>query len=160
LALANATGRQTAEKGKVRAAKRAEKKSRREDSGEAEKVRELKALSKKERQTEASKLFDFCKEVFGDQFPKARFGKWGPQQFTQAIRLFEYYDHDVEMVREAWKYTCENWDELKRKVKVTDKHPTIGWLLGFRERVFPEVQEVMTKREDAESDQLENDIGW
>jgi len=159
-ALAASVGAQTAEKEKASLAKRAENKALREASGEAERIREWKEKTKSERQTEASKLFDFAEEVFGNHFPRARFGKWSKQQYSQAIKLFEFYDYDVEMVREAWRYTCENWDELKRKVKVTDKHPTIGWLLGFRERVFPEIQEVMTKREDAEADQLESDIGW
>jgi len=108
----------------------------------------LKAMSKKERQTVGSQLHDHCEQEFEKWFPEVKWGKWYAQEYSQAKRLLEAYGGDLELIKRAWDYCCENWPYVRKKLKLDEGYPTIGFLLGYRARIMALVQDVKSNRAD------------
>ena len=149
------------QKGKKKMATKRARQEEKERSGRLEEERRRKKLSREEHRSLARKLEIHCRRVFGDYFPNVPDGgRWKPPQYVQAETLLEKYDDDIDLIKTAWDYACENWDDLKKEVKTTVGHPSIGWLLGLHTRVFPYVVKVTSKREDVESQQPKDKFGW
>jgi len=152
--------RRTDERSKAVKLKREAKKARERRSGASADKEKAKAEAEEKPKKPSVQLEEHCRRVFGDYFPFVNFGKWMRVEYSQANKLLDAYEDDLGLVKEAWDYSCENWDALKTNFKLTGGHPNIGWLLAFRERIFPFVQKIISKREDIESDQLKNTTGW
>jgi len=141
-ALTRSAGRRAADVGEARAARRRKRKAAQEASGEAAEHAKEKAAAKKKRQTAGSKLHDHCQASFERYFPEVPWGKWLTQERSQAKQLLEVYGGDLDLVAKAWDFCCENWDHLKKKLKLDTSYPTIGFLFGYRSRIMAMVQDV------------------
>lgn len=140
--LASSAGRRAKEKGETQLRRKAAKKARQAASGEAAVLAKKKAAEKKARQTPGSKLHDHCKVSFERWFPDVPWGKWLTQERSQAKQLLDVYGGDLDLITKCWDFSCENWDHLKKKLKLDTSYPTIGWLFGYRGRIIPMVQDV------------------
>lgn len=121
--------------------KRAERREQRELDGTAEKIREYKAMTKQERMTVGARFREWMKREFDMFFPDIVMGEWTPMEYGQLKTLLGIYSDNDELVKRAWTYVCERWEEVAGMLKIKDAYPTIGFLLGFRNRIFPLVQE-------------------
>jgi hypothetical protein len=119
----------------------------------------LEELAKDNRKP-AFNMAEFFKPVFLDYFPRDPFATWMKREYTQANSLLNAYDGDFHLVCEAWVYTCVNWDEIKKKLRLTEGYPNIGTLLALHARIFPMLSKSKTKREDVESQRPKRKIGW
>ena len=160
LLIAASAGSRATKLGKEALAKREAKREARERSGEAEEADRMRAMTKKDRQTVGGKLHEYCRTVFNDQFPDVRWGKWMKVEYSQARKLLEAYDRDVELIERAWKYICENWDAVRKKLKLEPGVPTIGFLLAFKDRIFPVIQEYETTAQNQEAQSLSGKFEW
>jgi len=141
-AAASSAGARAKQKGQAASTRRKRRKAVREQSGDAQELAKAKAAAKKARQTAGSKLHDHCKASFEQWFPDVPWAKWLLQERSQAKNLLEVYGGDLELVTKCWDYCCENWDHLRKKLKLDTSYPTIGFLFGYRSRIVPMVQDV------------------
>lgn len=139
--------------------KSAERKTREDKFGTAAERSRLREQARLENKTAGGKFYDWALEEYVRFFPKIRMGKWMAPQFSQLKQLIAAYDGDEALVRKAWSYSCENWEELTKKLKIADSAPTIGFLLGFRERIFPLIQSQKSDRQAIERQPVKTKIG-
>jgi len=147
-------------KAKEAIAKTGERKEAKEASGEAEKVREWKRATKAQTMTIKAQLEEFMTDTFRDWFPDAIMGKFGGPEYGKLNHLLKIYDDNIVFIRKAWKFLCEDWEEVQRRLKIKDSVPTIGIFLYFRESIFAMVQEVKTTRQEQESGKLTGKFEW
>lgn len=144
--------------------KRRAKKAAQEASGEAEMLRrvrrEEKAATKKQRQTVKGLIEEHIRDTYRNWFPDAKLGRFAGKEYGQLNSLIEIYEGDAEFIKKAWTFLCEEWDELRIKLKIDSPVPTIGIFLGFRERIFSQVQEQATKRQEQEKKGLGKQFDW
>ena len=151
---------ETARKSRAALDKRRARKEAKEVSGEAEKEREWKKATRAERQTVKSILEDHFYATFGDWFPGAKMGKFQGPEYGKLNHLLRIYDEDYEFIKKAWSNLCENWDEIRRALKIDAQVPTIGIFLGFRETIFAMVQETKTMRQERERKPSSGEYDW
>lgn len=135
------------------------RKAQDERSGLAKARREAREAERLANKTAGGKFYDWARVEYDRFFPDARMPKWLKTEFSQLKTLRETYHGDDELVRKAWSYLCENWDELTKKLKLADSVPSIGLLLAIRQRVFPLVQERQTDRQYAERQSVNKKLG-
>lgn len=116
-------------------------------------------MTRNERLSVGFKFYEWAQEYYDGFFPKIRMGKWMATEFSQLKALLEAYGNDVELVKKGWMFVCENWDEVAKKLKIADSAPTIGLLLGMRNRIFPLVQSQKSDRQQAERKSLGDKFG-
>jgi hypothetical protein len=145
-------------------AKRRAKKDAQEASGEAEMrrrvKREMKAATKKQTQTVKSQIEEHVRNTYRDWFPDAKMGRFTGKEYGQLNSLIEIYEGDVEFIKKAWTFLCEEWDEMKRKLKIDSPVPTISLFIGFRESIFAMVQKGSTTRQEVENKKLSGQFDW
>jgi len=147
-------------KAKKALARSEERRDAQEASGEAEKIRAFKLASKEEKMTVKNQLERFMMDAYRDSFPDARMGRFGVQEYSKLTHIMEIYDNDADFVRKAWKFLCEDWEEISAKLKIKDSVPTIGVFVYFRESIFAMVQEVKTTRQELESGKTSGTFEW
>lgn len=121
--------------------------------------REAKRLSRLERQTIEYKFYRWHREEYDRFFHEVQMGKWLKQEFGQFKSLMEAYSDNEPLIRKAWTYLVENWEDLSKKLKIRGSAPSIGVLLGFRQLIFPIVQEREKDRDIAEHTPLVTKVG-
>jgi hypothetical protein len=73
---------------------------------------------------------------------------WGAREWTQLKSLSHVYDE--RLVRSAWWYICNHWDGVLRMLRLRKTGlPTIGFLLSFRDDIFPRLIESRKRAEAA-----------
>lgn len=159
-AIIASAGARATERSKAKLDKKAARKAARDASGETEERQRLKSMTKKQKQTVGSKLHEFCREVFEDNFPDVRWGKWMRVEYSQARALLEAYDQDVELIKKGWRHICEHWDDVRRELKLGPGTPTIGFLLGFKDRIFSKIQEYETEQQAMEKESTSGKFEW
>lgn len=161
-ALAHATSRQTLVMAREKYAARKAGQAEREASGVAERARQYRRDLAKENEKPAFTMGRLFEVAFQDNFPDAIFATWMKKEYSQANDLLKKYKDNLDLIFEAWLYACENWDSLKKRLKLTEGYPTVGALLALHARIFPEVQKVKTTREvvEGKAGQLDNKVGW
>jgi len=155
-AMNNATARS-----RVQLDKRRERAEREDRDGTREEREKLKRMTKQERQTIGARFEDWARNEYDLFFPEEnlRMARLDEKGFSVLKRMFEQYDGNERIIRRAWTYTCENWDELRKKLKIEDTVPTIWLLYAFRARIFPLSQERQTNRQVAEHATTEKKAG-
>lgn len=148
-AVAAAAMQNATERSKAQMAKRREKAEREEQDGTREEREKMKRMTKHERQTVGARFEEWARSEYELFFPEVnlKMARLDEKGFSAVKRLFELYDGDEKIVRRAWTYTCENWDALRKKLKIEDTVPTIWLLYAFRSRIFPLSQERLTNRQ-------------
>lgn len=151
-ALADKTMADTTAKSTVARKKRNEKRVREDADGTTEAREVLKKMTQHERMTVGSRFYHWAKSEYELFFPEAnlRFPEWEPKEFAFLKRLMEIYHQDEKVIRSAWSFMCENWDTVRKKLKIADVTPTIGLFYFLRGRIFPLAQERKTNRQVAE----------
>lgn len=137
----------------------AARKARDEKSGLAAERRMLREQQRAEDKTAGGKFYEWAKNEYDQFFPGVRMMKWMKMEFSQLKNLIDACHGDDDLVRAAWSYLCENWDELAKKLKLFDSVPTIGLLLAIRARIVPLVQKRKTARQVAETQSVGKDLG-
>jgi hypothetical protein len=157
--LAERTKATTHTKALKQVAKSRERRQRRDEDGTTEAIREHKRLTRDERLSIQFKFYEWARNWYERFFPTVVMSKWKDQQYGQFKQLMDAYSDNEPLIRKAWEYTCENWDELSRKLKIAEPAPTIGALLGYRDRIFPLVQSRETDRQFAERQPAAKGVG-
>jgi biotin operon repressor len=135
------------------------RKAQDERSGLAKERKRLREEQRLENKTAGGKFYDWAQIEYDRFFPTIRMTKWMKTEFSQLKTLREACHEDDALVRKAWSYLCEHWDELTKKLKLTDSAPTIGLLLAIRARIVPIVQERQTDRQYAERQSVHKKLG-
>ena len=123
---------------------------------ERRKAREEERLANK---TAGGRFYDWARLEYDRFFPEIRMTKWMKMEFSQLKKLREACHDDDELVRKSWSYLCEHWDDLTKKLKLTESAPTIGLLLAIRARIVPIVQERQTNRQYIERQSVNKKLG-
>lgn len=160
-AIAPAAKQHATDRSKVQMDKRREKAEREELDGTKEEREKLKRMTRQERMTVGARFEEWARNEYDLFFPEQnlKMARLDEKGFSAVKRLLEQYDGDEKIVRRAWTYTCENWDELRRKLKIEDTVPTVWLLYAFRTRLFPMSQERQTSRQVAEHATSRKKIG-
>jgi hypothetical protein len=135
------------------------RKDRDEKSGLAAERRMLREQQRSEDKTAGGKFYEWAKNEYDQFFPGVKMMKWMKTEFSQLKILTDACHGNDDLVREAWSYLCENWDELSKKLKLFDSVPTIGLLLAIRARIVPLVQKRKTARQVAETQSAGKELG-
>lgn len=135
------------------------RRQQRDEDGTTEAVREHKRMTRNERLSVQYKFYEWARDWYERFFPTVQMSKWKEQQYRQFKQLMDAYSDNEPLIRKAWEYTCENWDELSRKLKIAEAAPTIGVLLGYRDRIFPLAQSRETDRQFAERQPVAKGVG-
>lgn len=141
--------------------KRREKALREELDGTKEEREKLKRMTKQERMTVGARFEEWARGEYELFFPESnlKMARLDEKGFSAVKRMLEQYDGDEKILRRAWTFTCENWDELRKKLKIEDAVPTIWLLYAFRTRLFPMSQERQTNRQVVEHTTSRKKIG-
>jgi hypothetical protein len=124
-----------------------------------EEVVKGKNLSRLERQTIQYKFMRWAIVEYDRFFHEVQMANWQKQEFAQFEQLMEAYSDNEPLIRKAWTYLIENWEDLSKKLKIRESAPTIGLLLGYRQKLFAIVQEREKDRTIAERTPLVTKIG-
>jgi biotin operon repressor len=113
---------------------------------ERKKRMEQERLERLEARRSGGRFYGWAKQEYERFFPDIIMAPWGNKEFNQLKTLVGFYKDDEGLIRRGWSYCCENWEHLQKKWKIAENAPSIGILLGFRERVFLTIQNQMTDR--------------
>lgn len=122
-------------------------------------VKQGRTMSRLERQTIGYKFMRWSMQEYDRFFSEVQMGNWLKQEFGQFGSLMEAYSDNEPLIRKAWTYLVENWEDLSKKLKIRGSAPSIGVLLGFRQLIFPIVQEREKDRTIAERTPLVTKFG-
>lgn len=141
--LAASTRQNTVDRSRAQAKKRADRRQRREESGEADRVREHKAelrrIANEEPPRTAHKYLEWARKEYDIFFPDVVLGAWQEKDYGLVKNLAESYNNDWALLQRAWTYVVEKWGELSKKIKRTGA-PTFDILSVYRNSIFPVVQ--------------------